>query len=285
MRIIGIDASVEPTKTGLVKAERTAHATRIEVAQAASDKRKAADIVSSWLTPKEKEPVLIAIDSPLGWPEALAPALACHTAGAPLLSKREATFARATERRFNTRFVVGADKIAKTAHESLRLLASLRKSRQIPIPLAWTPARVDKTSVIEVYPAATLKAHCVENTGYKEKKGKATRTRIVKKFLEKPLIFCESATAEQIRTSLEEDEHILDAAVCAVAAADFLAGCVVRPDDDLLARLEGWIWVNEHWDTCGRASLNTSAGVVQRRTRRATCGLLIGRVVLHADGG
>ncbi len=251
MWIIGIDASTEPTRTGLVKAKRNGCRTRIECAQTASAKCRPEDIVSRWLT---TEPVLIAIDSPLGWPEALAPALAGHIAGTRLPLKREATFVRATERLLGARFIVGADKIAKTAHASLDLLASLRKSRDISIPLAWTPERVTETSVIEVYPAATLKAHCVQNTGYKGEKGKEARRQIVKELLDSSLSVHKSAKGEQTRRNLEENEHILDAAVCVVAAVDFLRGGVVEPDDGLLARREGWIWVKERSDTGGRAS-------------------------------
>lgn len=253
MWIIGIDASTEPTRTGLVKAKRNGCRTRIECAQTARAKCRPENIVSRWLETTEP-PVLIAIDSPLGWPEALAPALAGHIAGTRLPLKREATFVRATERRSDARFLVGADKIAKTAHASLDLLASLRKSRKIPIPLAWTPARVTETSAIEVYPAATLKAHCVQNTRYKGKKGKKARREIVEELLKRSLSVHESAKGKQTRRKLEENEHILDAAVCVVAAADFLRGEVVEPDDGLLARREGWIWVKERSDAGGHTS-------------------------------
>ena len=34
----------------------------------------------------------------------------------------------------------------------------------------------------------------------------------------------------------------LDAVICALAAADFVSGTVMPPDDFHLARKEGWIW-------------------------------------------
>jgi hypothetical protein len=35
---------------------------------------------------------------------------------------------------------------------------------------------------------------------------------------------------------------MLDASVCALAAADFLRGDVLQPNDNRMAQREGWIW-------------------------------------------
>jgi hypothetical protein len=42
---------------------------------------------------------------------------------------------------------------------------------------------------------------------------------------------------------MEDNDHLIDAAVCVQAAADFLRGRCQPPPDLELARKEGWIWV------------------------------------------
>ena len=244
MKIIGIDASTIPTRTGLVRAIRTKSGISIECALRGSQENQVVDVVAKWLS--QREPALIAIDSPLGWPEALAPALAGHLPGRRILTERRATFARMTERLAGARYVVGADKIAATAHASLELLACLRKRLMCEIPLAWTPGRVSEPSVIEVYPAATLKAHRLYEKGYKT--SEVARKKIVAKLFEqKKLFIAAHNNAEKIRGELEASDHVLDAAVCVLAAADFLTSSVISPDLRDLARREGWIWVrSEH---------------------------------------
>jgi hypothetical protein len=45
------------------------------------------------------------------------------------------------------------------------------------------------------------------------------------------------------RRSAVAVDHAFDAVLCCVAAADYARGHVIPPDDDPLARQEGWIWV------------------------------------------
>lgn len=44
-----------------------------------------------------------------------------------------------------------------------------------------------------------------------------------------------------------KNDHVLDAVICCVAAADYLRGPAVKPSEDekKRARKEGWIWVAE----------------------------------------
>ena len=65
-------------------------------------------------------------------------------------------------------------------------------------------------SAVEVYPAATLRAHSINAKGYKR------------------------------RSNLAD---ALDAVVCLAAGADFLRGLAMPPADLSLAKQEGWIWV------------------------------------------
>ena len=51
---------------------------------------------------------------------------------------------------------------------ALNGLARIRTGRSLPIPLAWTSGPTSGVFAIEVYPAATLKAHGLPFQGYKE---------------------------------------------------------------------------------------------------------------------
>ncbi len=53
---------------------------------------------------------------------------------------------------------VGADKIAKCAYAALRFINALSELTGKIIDLAWSPGSNQGLKVIEVYPAATLKA-------------------------------------------------------------------------------------------------------------------------------
>jgi hypothetical protein len=44
-------------------------------------------------------------------------------------------------------------------------------------------------------------------------------------------------------SSMQASADALDAAVCVLAAADFLRGEAMPPEDQALAEREGWIWV------------------------------------------
>ena len=92
-----------------------------------------------------------------------------HWAGTALGVDSNALFRRETDRFIRDKlgkqsFDVGADRIAWTAHSALTLLSALRERLHAPIPLAWSP-RICGLCAIEVYPAATLKAHAICSRG------------------------------------------------------------------------------------------------------------------------
>ena len=131
---------------------------------------------------------------------------------------------------------VGADLIARTAHAALRLLGVLRTQLGAAIPLAWDPADVTEHAVIEVYPAATLKAHGIRDTRYK--KNREHRLEIVEALRKK--IDIPAGVAKELSGNSDR----LDAAVCVLAARDFVTGRAMPPPDRdrRLAEREGWIW-------------------------------------------
>jgi hypothetical protein len=52
------------------------------------------------------------------------------------------------------------------------------------------------------------------------------------------------AMPDEVAARMRASDHLLDAALCCLAAADFLRGDVISPDDLSLAEREGWIWVS-----------------------------------------
>jgi hypothetical protein len=118
---------------------------------------------------------------------------------------------------------VGANLIARTAHEALRLLDEIRRRTGRDIPLAWDPFVFEGTAAIEVYPAATLRARGLSNG--------PDCLDLVKSELRLP-------SSPLLATS----DHVRDAVVCTIAGSDFLSGVCVPPDDRGRAMKEGWIW-------------------------------------------
>jgi hypothetical protein len=161
----------------------------------------------------------------------------------PLDSGSNELFARDTDRAIWQRLgkqplEVGANLIARTAVAALMFLARLRQATGRSIPLAWSALERQPWSAIEVYPAATRIAHgmvdqggCLEGT--------------------EALIDC-----GQIEPYVLACADAVDACLCALAGADFLAGRAVAPDDLETARIEGWIWAP---DAIGRQSGSTTS--------------------------
>lgn len=183
---------------------------------------------------------LVAVDAPLGWPAALGRALAGHQAGDPIIAAKENLFSRETDRAVEETIrkkplEVGADKIARAAHTAVAVLGRLRELVGRPIPLAWAP-EFEGLAAIEVYPGATLKARELDDSGYKkvDNGGRAVRQRIAGRL---------QAELPALSDLLDQRADVFDAALCLLAAKDFLECETLRPADEQLACQEGWIWV------------------------------------------
>ncbi len=237
MNIIGIDCATQPGKTGLALGEWDGRNCRILEVAPGSRSHSPVDITLNWLT---DVPALIALDAPLGWPIDMGRRLSNHQAGDPIVIQPDSFFSRETDRFVREKISkrpleVGAARIARTAHASLEFLRILRIRTGLEIPLAWDPD-IQQTSVIEVYPAATLISHRIKSEGYKRKDQAAARKEIltvISKLLQIPENF----------PGLENNADILDAVICILAGVDFLRGDVYIPDDLDKAVKEGWIWV------------------------------------------
>lgn len=225
--LLGIDCATKPRKTGLALGElrggvvhilRCATGTRVETP---------AMIAANWLN--EYDEALIALDAPLGWPQKLGVCLSAHRAGLPIQVEANQLFRRTTDVAIKHRLrkqplEVGANLIARTAVAALTLLDQIRRSTKRPIPLAWTPKETERWRAIEVYPAATRIGHEAPDVG-----GSLEGLN--------ELLDCSAVLPE-----LTHSKDTVDAAVCTLAAADFLLGRAIPPVDLHAASIEGWIW-------------------------------------------
>lgn len=239
--IIGIDAATDDTKVGLAFGLWHEGAVTLRDVSLPTRSCRPVDVIAQWLA-EVAGPVLLAVDAPLGWPTPLSTALASHTAGEEVRTPPNEMFRRMSDRFIQTTFGktpldVGADRIARTAHAALRLLAGVRRGSGLEVPLAWSPKGLPQLSAIEVYPAATLLAHGYRSDGYKKPRNVIERESIVvdlRKVMELP----------PDASLLERNPDALDAVVCVLAGKDFLDGRTLPPQDLDVARREGWIWVS-----------------------------------------
>ena len=232
--IIGIDCATQPRKVGLARGEYVDG--RVSVREVRCGHPDLVEAVADWACARGA--VLLALDAPLGWPSGMGEALAGHRAGegpaGGLRFNRETD--RVVHRELGRRPLdVGADRIGRTARAALQLLDAVRDRPAVPIPLAWRPPAAG-VQAIEVYPAGTLKAHGFRHSGYKRTEHAREREALVEE-LSAVLSFDESLRGR----AFNADE--LDAVACLLAAADFLQGACLEPEDPDLAREEGWIWV------------------------------------------
>ena len=239
MRLIGIDCATKAKNIGIALAELARPMRVCEVRAGVADPWGR---VADWLLQTPGEDVLIALDAPLGWPCPLAEALNAHSAGARVVqSDANALFRRTTDMYIHSKvgkqpLDVGADRIARTAHAALDGLARLRARCEMPIPLAWTSGQADGASAIEVYPAATLKVHGLPFAGYKDRHGgPGVRANILSGLDDVEM-------SDDCRGCVLGNADGLDAVICTLAAADFMSGKAMPPDDAQIAWAEGWIW-------------------------------------------
>jgi Protein of unknown function (DUF429) len=195
-------------------------------------------VVADWLASATNS--LLAIDAPLGWPVDLATSLLHHEAGGDLPTAADLLFHRQTdaeiERRLGKRpLEIGANLIARTAHAALSFLVEVRRLSRMPVPLAWSPSSSAGPRAIEVYPAATLRAHGIQAGEYKRTSELDGRRGLLGRLGAR-------VTLPENRQVLEDSADALDAVVCLIAGADFLEGRAVPPTDLVQARKEGWIW-------------------------------------------
>ncbi len=241
MVLIGIDSAVDSKNVGVARGRLFEEGVLVEELASGAEVEWV-DRVVDWT--RAAPNALLAIDAPLGWPASMRAALAQHRAGDPIDLPADSIFRRETDlfvqRTLRQRPLdIGADRIARTAHAALAALFRIREGSGKRLPLAWAPGEPAESSAIEVYPAATLRARGLSPTGYKKegKDGWDRRAEILvglKAWMHWSPGLIESALGL---------DHLFDAALCVLAAADFVRGDVLAPEDPETARIEGWIWV------------------------------------------
>ncbi len=242
--VIGVDCATQPQRVGLARglwlpsAETPVMVTDV-VRGDAVDSLAAA--IAGWIDPTR--PTLLALDAPLGWPHDLGRELAEHQAGDALATPPNALFRRETDRVVKSELGklpldVGADRIARTAHSALALLAELRQLTNEPIPLAWSWPFEVGIAAIEVYPAGSLAARGWQSTGYKRDLGREARGALLVKLLDELELACGSA-------EVLANDDLFDAMLAVLAGVDFLNQTCIPPADLPLAQKEGWIWVKK----------------------------------------
>lgn len=237
-QILGIDAAVDPRNIGFALLEHRSGRWRVTAAQTGTKDSDPAEAAHKLLN--IEQPLLVAIDAPLGWPEALKDSLGAHQAGTAMAHEANELFARDTDRHVQKAtgrkpLDVGADRIARTAKAALDLVARLRGRLGTPLEMIASPSQAAAGGLIEVYPAATLAQRGLPSRGYKKAGGEQIRRGIVDE------ISAEIDFGEYRNLCIESD-HCLDAVICALTGVDFLSGrCEAPPSIDTL-RSEGWIW-------------------------------------------
>jgi hypothetical protein len=225
--VLGIDCATQPAKTGLALGKMQDGVVRISRCRVGSKAEPPAAIVRDWLLGCDE--VLLALDSPLGWPMTLGKSLIGHRAGERLAAEADSLFRRAADVDIRRRLgklplEVGASWLARTSVAALVMLDEIRSATGREIPLAWEPHEAQPWRVIEVYPAATRIAHGVPPGG-----GSIEGLAGV--------LDCSA-----VASIAAKSKDAADACVCCLAAADFLAGRAVPPTAVARARAEGWIW-------------------------------------------
>lgn len=220
---------------GLVRARLRDGRWTIEEALTGSRQRDPARLVAEWV--RQAPASLLALDAPLGWPAQLGRTISRHRAGEAVSPSADALFKRVTDLHVRATYgqnplEVGASLIARTARAALALLGEVRSATGHAIPLAWSPA-AELPAAIEVYPAATLRAHHPDAPRLPRQQ----RDELIHAWIGNAFDV-EAGAGAQLG-----NPHVRDAAICALAAVDFLEGAALPPTDERTAAKEGWIWV------------------------------------------
>jgi len=172
IQIIGIDCATTPQRTGISLGTFSKDGVSVQEALICSQMRRPEDLAVEWVNSSKDQKTLIAIDAPLGWPLLLTTGLVFHAAGTSIQGNADKLFFRRTEQMVLERFgirplAVGADRIARTAHAALALIESIRRRMNAEIPLVRANNNLPSISLIEVYPAATLRSYNIIAGSYK----------------------------------------------------------------------------------------------------------------------
>lgn len=243
--MIGIHCAERAQNTGLARGELVGRRVEITHARRGNPGEVIAYQIIEWL--ENRRHALIALDAPLGWPISLGRILARHHAGDAIMRSPDQLFRRTTDNVVrdeleNRPLDIGVNPIARTSHAALHLLYEIRALSRLPIPLAWTPGYLEGVAAIEVFPGATLASRRKHPSGSVKEQTLDQRSALLAQMLR------ELGPPPEARKQILLSNHAFDAAVCVLAAADFLTAEVFEPTDLEMARREGWIWARKPVD-------------------------------------
>ena len=223
MRALGVDLASQPTNTSVAILEGTRV---VELRSTADD-----DTIVELATTCDAT----GIDAPLGWPDAFVDVVTAHHRGDPTppADPRALQLRRTDvvvhERTGKRPLSVSTDRIGVVALRAIRLLERL----------AGPGAdRSGGAGIYETYPGGAIATWALVDRSYKRVDSLPERTVIV------------DALAEHLQLGPHRDQMIandddLDAVLCAALAALAHRGRTIAPtpDEDPIARREGWIHV------------------------------------------
>jgi hypothetical protein len=227
VRTGGIDLAAQPRDTALCIVDWEVGAARVTALESPVEDaglERAADGLSK-----------LGVDVPLGWPRDFVAAIAAHEQLRrwPTDEVRSLRFRRtdlvAQERTGAWPLSVSTDRIAIPAFRAARFLA--------------VEARDGSGTVVEVYPAASLRLWGFDPRGYKAKRGREVRERLVARFTEAaPWLDLGGFTSV-----FAASDDAFDALVAALTARAAALGLTQPPrgSDVEAARSEGWIALPE----------------------------------------
>jgi hypothetical protein len=93
LKIVGFDCATVDAKVGIAIGVLSERGLQIQQATLCTRERAAATVIAGWLRDSQ-DPMLLAIDAPLGWPKQLAETLINHRAGMPIETPANAMFRR-----------------------------------------------------------------------------------------------------------------------------------------------------------------------------------------------
>jgi|GEM_PF-2748675 len=201
--------------------------------------------------------VILAIDSPMGWPDEMIRELSKHNAGAKIENlknqARQNYFRRVTDKIMIERvkkipLSIGADKIASMAFDALSMISLLNGNFKLDVGVGNT--KINDNIIIEVYPGGYLANKTIDIVlrGYKNDKHK--RSQIYDQIIKKNVILQE---IKLWKHEIIEDDDTFDAFICLLAGIDYNDGRLKGPNDydkkdleihydDSTILKEGWIW-------------------------------------------
>ena len=256
-RIIGWDAAVAPRNNALVLAEVDrgrdgAVLLQVKELVQPENAEELSGTLFRWCS-DEAPPPMLCVDSPLGWPAALGPALVEHRAGEAIKTQANTLFRRFTDRELRRRLGktpldVGADRIARTALAVLSTLGGLRERlARPPVVVLDVEASLDgggEIPVLETYPAGWFASERIKTRGYRPAEARERRAQLLANS-------CDVLKGRGILVSppsgmgaFAKRADDLDALVCVFAGLDVLLGLVPGPPQDHwdMVSVEGWIW-------------------------------------------